>query len=72
MKDDFTSTEGETFAVTNAGSFSIAEEEPWRIHFSWKETSITVALVNGEDVLKLAGLFAKMLDRAGIEHKTNE
>ena len=73
MKDDFISTDGETFAVQNSDArLKIAEQMPFNIRFFWEPKRITVTLVNGEDVLKLAKLFAEMLDKAEIEYTIKE
>jgi hypothetical protein len=42
---------------------------PFSTTFSWQGNAIKVELVNGEDVLKLADIFSKMLTENNIEHK---
>ena len=42
---------------------------PFSMTFSWQGNDIKVELVNGEDVLKLADIFSKMLTENNIEHK---
>ena len=42
---------------------------PFSMTFSWQDDQVTVKLVNGEDVFKLADIFSKMLTENNIEHK---
>jgi hypothetical protein len=42
---------------------------PFSVTFSWKGNAIKVELVNGEDILKLADMFSKVLTENNIEHK---
>ena len=48
------------------------EPQPFCINFCWESKSVTVSLANGEEILLLAKLFAKMLGDAGIEHTVEE
>ena len=45
------------------------QQTPFSMTFSWQGNDIKVELVNGEDVLKLADIFSKMLTENNIEHK---
>lgn len=45
------------------------ESLPFGLSFEWKDKRITINLKNGEDALKLAGVYKKILDDAGIEYE---
>jgi hypothetical protein len=45
------------------------EPAPFAITFSWKDNYTKIQLVNGDDVLKLADIFSKILTENNIEHK---
>jgi hypothetical protein len=48
-------------------------DRAFSVTFTWQETSITVKLDNGEDVLKLAQVFSNALTNSGIPNTlTNE
>jgi hypothetical protein len=48
-------------------------DRAFSVTFTWRETSITVKLDNGEDVLKLAQVFSNALTNSGIPNTlTNE
>ena len=42
---------------------------PFSMTFNWQDDQVTVKLVNGEDVLKLADIFSRVLTENNIEHK---
>lgn len=44
------------------------ESMPFSITFKWKDNEYTIQLKNGEDILKIGSMFAKMLSENGIEH----
>ena len=44
------------------------EPTPFSISFRWLNEEITIVLKNGEDILKVANLFSKMLTDNYIEH----
>jgi len=73
MMSDFKSVKGQPYAADNS-VLGIPKTElyPFNINFTWESRSITVSLVNGEDVLQLANVFAKMLANAGIEYTIEE
>lgn len=50
----------------------INSDYPFSVTFSWKEKIIKVQLDNGEDVLKLAEVFSKMLIRNDIQNTITE
>ena len=47
---------------------TIVEATNFSISFSWKNTSITITLKNGEDVLKLASAYKNLLRGSNIEY----
>ena len=42
---------------------------PFSVSFSWQGNIVTVELVDGEDILKLADVLSKVLTENNIEHK---
>ena len=65
------------FSLYDETSGKITEEslydQRFSVTFTWNETSITVRLDNGEDVLKLAQVFSNALTNSGIPNTlTNE
>jgi hypothetical protein len=67
----------EKFSLYNETAGTITEgslyDQRFSVTFTWNETSITVRLDNGEDVLKLAQVFSNALTNSGIPNTlTNE
>lgn len=47
-------------------------EQPFGMVFSWKGKEVAINLKNGEDVLKLADLFEKLLENNSIPYERVE
>lgn len=45
------------------------EYPPFSITFSFEDKHISLQLMNGEDIFKLADLFSEVLTKNNIEHK---
>ena len=50
----------------------ILSNMPFSITFTWKEKSIRITLQNGEDILKIAEAYKKMLDEIEVPYVYTE
>ena len=47
---------------------TVIKETPFSITFTWKENSVEISLVDGNDLIKIAMLLSELMKKNGIEN----
>jgi hypothetical protein len=48
---------------------TIIKDSPFSVKFTWKEDSLTITLIDGQDLFKIANLISEILVKNSIDHK---